>query len=493
MGQKKHTNNIPIPKTPTEKATFIMNILEQIEIQHTQNGIMAYVNISGKKIEMPIDSKKFQSIIASHYFSLCKEVASIGMIKNCIMSFQGSKFIELDMVEQKTRMLKNKSENALYIDKADDNYHYFKITANNWTIEKNGQKFFCRNHFQGEMPTPDVDNANVEKIFEYCRIPISQRRIFIAYVISCFIPTIEHPCLVLEGEKGAGKTTVSRFLKALIDPKKSDKPNANALPKDIQEIVYAYKHNYLLAFDNLESLKRNQSDFLCSVITGIDFTKRKLFTDDDICSIDLCQPVILNGISNVVTRDDLITRSIIITLEKPCNDTEENDNDEEFIEAFMKDRSIILGGIFDILIDALKHYKPNSVPNRPRMSSFYEWGYYICEAWKKGYGNKFCDEYCNLINRQTNEGDWDAPLPHALLCLIESQRDAEWSGTISDLVTELKEICNENDLAGISLFPIPLSKQLKSMQKYIESQGIGITWGKTKNNCTTVSLSLKDE
>lgn len=59
MSKKKHTNTIPIPKTPAEKATFIMNILEQIEIQYTQNGIMAYVDMKGKKVEMPIDSKKF--------------------------------------------------------------------------------------------------------------------------------------------------------------------------------------------------------------------------------------------------------------------------------------------------------------------------------------------------------------------------------------------------------------------------------------------------
>lgn len=493
MSKKKHTNTIPIPKTPAEKATFIMNILEQIEIQYTQNGIMAYVDMKGKKVEMPIDSKKFQSVIASYYFSLCNKVAAIGMIKNCIMSFQGTKLMELEMIEQKTRILRNKTENALYLDKADDDYRYFKITTNGWTIEENGEKYFWRNPFQGEIPIPDKKNANVEKIFEYCRIPVGLRRIFIAYVTSCFISTIEHPCLVLEGEKGAGKTTVSRFLKALIDPKKSDKPNANALPKDIQEIVYAYKHNYLLAFDNLESLKRNQSDFLCSVITGMDYTKRALYTNGDIYSIDLCQPVILNGISNVVTRDDLINRSIIITLEKPSNDIEENDNDEEFIDAFMRDRSIILGGIFNILSDALKNYKPNSVPNRPRMSAFYEWGYYICEAWKKGYGNKFCDEYWNLINKQADEGDWDSPLPHALLYLIESQRNKEWDGTISELLEELKDICNENNLVGISLHSIPLSKQLKTMQKYIENQGICVNWGKTKNNCTMVSLSLKDE
>lgn len=493
MVQKTETSKISIPQTPAEKATFIMKILETIEIQYTQNGIMAYIDTKGKKEEMAIESKKFQSIIASYYFTLCNEVVPVGMIKNCIMSFQGAKLIELDEIEQKTRLLKNKNEKVLYVDKADKHYSYYKITEDGWSVEENGQKLFLRNPNQGEMPTPNRKNADIEKVFEFCRIPSSMKKIFIAYMVSCFIPTIKHPCLVLEGEKGTGKSSVSKFLKAIVDPKKSEEPNANLLPRDIQQITYSYKHNYLLAFDNLEKLNKSQSDFLCSVVTGVDSEKRKLFTDDEICSINLCQPVILNGLQDIVTQDDLINRSIIMTLEKPDNIEELNDNDEEFILSFMESRSIILGGIFDILSKALKMYKPNTIPKRPRMAAFYEWGYYICEAWKEGYGKLFCEEYWNLINKQANIGNWDEPLPHALLFLLDSQSDNCWKGTMSDLAEELRNICEEYDLSGISLFPIPLSKKLKALEKYIHSQGICIKWGKTKDNCSMVTLSLKDE
>ena len=61
-----------------------------------------------------------------------------------------------------------------------------------------------------------------------------------------------------------------------------------------------------------------------------------------------------------------------MTLEKPDEEEEEqNDNDEEFISSFMENRSIILGGIFDILVKALNTFEPNSVSNRPRMSALY--------------------------------------------------------------------------------------------------------------------------
>ena len=492
MTQNKECKII-IPETPSEKANFIMKILKTIEIQYTQNGIRAYIDTKGKKEEMAIDSKKFQSIISSYYFSLCNEVVSMGIIKNCIMSFQGAMLLELEEIKQKTRLWRNKSENAIYIDKADNYYSYFKITPNGWSLEKNGQRFFLRNPNQGEMPIPDRRNADVEKIFKYCRIPSGMKNIFIAYIISCFIPSIKHPCLVLEGEKGLGKSSVSKFIKAIVDPKNSEEPNANLLPRDIQQITYSYKHNYLLAFDNLEKLNRAQSDFLCSIVTGVDSEKRKLFTDDEICCINLCQPVILNGIKNIVTQDDMINRSIIMTLEKPDDVDELNDNEEKYLNEFMEDRSIILGGIFDILVEALRTFKPNSIPKRPRMAAFYEWGYYICEAWKKGYGKKFCEEYWNLIDKQANIENWDDPLPHALIFLLESYNNKEWVGTITNLVEELKDICYEYELTGIPLYPIPLSKKLKAIDKYIKTQGIYIKWGKTKDNCTEITLSFVED
>lgn len=288
--------------------------------------------------------------------------------------------------------------------------------------------------------------------------------------------------------------TVSKFIKALVDPKNTEEPNANFLPKDIQQIAYAYRHNYLLAFDNLVKLNKTQSDFLCTVISGGDYEKRKLFTDGELYSIDLCQPVILNGIKNIVVQDDLINRSIIITLEKPASDNlEVNDNDEEFVESFMRDRSIILGGIFDILVNALKNYKPNSVSKRPRMSAFYEWGYYICEAWQKGYGEKFREEYWDLIRKQENIEYVDEELPHALVFLLNSKKEKRWEGTMSELVEELKEVREDVIFEDIPLYPIPLSKKLKALEKLIKEQNIYIEWGKTKDNCTLVSLSLEGD
>ncbi len=56
------------------------------------------------------------------------------------------------------------------------------------------------------------------RILKYCRVPQEMKKVFIAYLVSLFIGDIEHPCLVLNGSQGSGKTTMNAFIKALIDP-----------------------------------------------------------------------------------------------------------------------------------------------------------------------------------------------------------------------------------------------------------------------------------
>ena len=47
-----------------------------------------------------------------------------------------------------------------------------------------------------------------------------------------------------------------------------------------------------------------------------------------------------------------------------------------------REHTVILGGIFNILKEVLCYYEPNSAPRAGhdiRMSSFFDYGYWICE------------------------------------------------------------------------------------------------------------------
>ncbi len=75
----------------------------------------------------------------------------------------------------------------------------------------------------------------------------------------------------------------------------------------------------------------------------------------------------MNGISGFVTAQDLISRSIILTLE-PFNKPKRDDN--EVSMAFENDKSEIFGALLDLTAKVLKVLPTIKVNNLLRMAEF---------------------------------------------------------------------------------------------------------------------------
>lgn len=177
---------------------------------------------------------------------------------------------------------------------------------------------------------------------------------------------------MLTGEQGSGKFTMSTFIKALVDPIGNNSPSL--FQNNLADLALAFQNNYLIVFDNQRTLSKKQSDMLCAIITRTKDIRRKLFTDNEMMRYDLCQPIILNGIYDIVKEPDMLSRSIVMNILKPTDKDSFAYDKVTLTEEFMNDRAVIWGGIFRILSEVLKNYRPNSIPRQGcdiRMSSFY--------------------------------------------------------------------------------------------------------------------------
>ncbi|HKF95677.1 MAG TPA: hypothetical protein VKB96_14000 [Gammaproteobacteria bacterium] len=125
-------------------------------------------------------------------------------------------------------------------------------------------------------------------------------------------PTGPYPVLILQGEQGTAKSTAAKVLRLLIDP--SAAPLRTA-PRDERDLMIAARNGWIIALDNLSGLSSWLSDALCRIATGGGVSTRELYSDTDEVLIDVQRPIILNGIDDIATRQDLIDRSIIINLE----------------------------------------------------------------------------------------------------------------------------------------------------------------------------------
>lgn len=473
------------------KNKTIMDILEGYQYKNTNKGIFAYVNTANGREEVSISSNTFYSIIADDFRKTTNGTnVSVKTIKECVFNHQGSILRNLKRMETKLRIHREEDGSVIRIDLGNEDYEYIEITSEGWRICSDGGKYFSRNSSQAELPTP-IRGGEIERIFDYCRIPEDKHNLFLAYIVSCFIDII-HPCLVVQGSAGSGKSTLSTFLKMLIDPCKNNAPTI--FPRNETELKDVYNTNYFVAYDNLQRLNAKQSDYLCSIVTGSQVQRRMLYTNSEMCQFDLRQPILLNGISGIVTREDMLDRSIIIDL-LPFG-KEERRSERQIMNDFKNDLPLILGGIMDILVDVVATYEPDSLLACPRLIDFYEYGYYICEAIERGRGDEFCNEFQNTMDFQKKKFCENDSLKEVLICFME-EKDKVWKGTVGKLSDELHLFADEwettDEPSCIPPTPNRLARELHLIDNSLQKDGIYISYSKSANNCSVVEIRLIKE
>ena len=208
----------------TKKTDSVLDFIHtNYEFKNTNNGVFAYVETTDGKTEMELDGKDFRSIIAYDYREATGESIQEKEIRNAVLTLRGKVLKEQPKRNTTLRVNMSKNGKTIRIDMGNSQYGYIKITADGWVLKENeGDKYFTRNKKQSQLPNPKR-GGDFNRIFDYCRIPQDRRAVFTAWTIANFIDII-HPCLVLEGEAGSSKSTVSTMLKRLIDPCLNNNP-----------------------------------------------------------------------------------------------------------------------------------------------------------------------------------------------------------------------------------------------------------------------------
>lgn len=236
--------------------------------------------------------------------------------------------------------------------------------------------------------------------------------------------------MILNGEQGSAKSTTARFLRSLIDPAN---PIARSAPNSEQDLVIAAKHNHVLAFDNISTIKPSMADAFCRIATGGGFGTRKLHTDDDEMLFSATRPCLINGIPDLANRADLADRAIVVTL--PVTPSTERKFEGEFNKAFDATAPRILAGLLDAVSAALGNLATVTLTERPRMADFAKWVVAAKPAlgWAEG---EFLDSYA--ANRQSSDQATVEGNPVALAILKLVQEKIRWSGTMTELKTTLR-------------------------------------------------------
>jgi hypothetical protein len=319
-------------------------------------------------------------------------------------------------------------EGLIYLDLGTSDWSAVEISATGWQITANPPVRFIRPGGFRPLPIP-VKGGNVMELRKFLNVASEADFVLI---VSCLItalrPTGPYPILVVNGEQGSGKSITCRVFRRLVDPNGAELRNDT---RDERDLLLAAKNGRIVALDNLSYVRNDLSDAICRIASKGGFATRALYTNDEEFLLEVCRPVLLNGIPPLVSRADLTDRAIVCTL--PTMDESKRCSEDEFWSEFDAGTPRILGALLDGVSGALRDYR--SIKLHTRMMDFAKWAEAGCRALGAPAGT-FERAYAANRSSATEEALDADPVAVAVVDLIE--KNEHFAGTATELLSALE-------------------------------------------------------
>lgn len=433
-------------------------------------------------VGFPVKSSVFRRWLSGKYWKETSKGFSGETFLQAVNSLEGKAFHEGD-----TKILFNRIarvDNTIFYDLGNDK-QVVKITAEGWEVTGDCPVKFRRFNHQLPQVQP-LQGGKLEDIIKYLNLKSeTDKLLFLTYLVTILVPDIPRVVLINIGDQGGAKSTALRIARSLVDPSISELLSP---PSDITELAQASNHHYCLYLDNLSYLKDEVSDVLCRLATGIGFTKRKLFTNDEDVLFNQKVAVGITGINLVAQRADLLDRCLILSFERIPE--ERRIDEEEFWKRFNDEKPYILGALFTTLSNVLRIIVDFKLSHKPRMADYAK--YAAAGAIALGRtSEEFLSAFSENIGRQNQAAIESSPTAQAIIEFLSLQD--EWSGSSSDLHKELMRIVEKANLqlGGSDGFPKSsnwLWKRIMQIRPNLLSLGISVT--KSESEMSSI-ISLK--
>jgi hypothetical protein len=259
-------------------------------------------------------------------------------------------------------------DGKVYLDLCAADWRVVEVDGVGWRVvpPPPGLKFRRR---KGMLPLPepqaDTSGTVLSEFRALCNVPDDDWPLVVAWLVMAGNPHGEYPILDLLGEFGTGKTNLCRMLRRVWDPNKSE---LRSQPRDERDLVIAANNSWVLALENISTLPTWLSNALCRISTGAAFSTRKLYEDDEEMLFEVERPALINGIEEVISRPDLLSRTIIAAVQ-PLRRTLGR---RGLMERFDAVHPRLLGRLLTAVSCALAaRWHDREADGLPRMADFY--------------------------------------------------------------------------------------------------------------------------
>jgi hypothetical protein len=449
-----------------------------VELFHDEVGTpYARIPINNRYVIMQIGGKQFKQWLGHENYSETHKVVRSDTISSAINVIEGKCCFEGKKYKLHNRVCWH--EDAIWFDLGD--WTAVRIRPEGWEIIENPPILFRRySHQQPHDKSKIKKGGDITKIFKYLNISEEDDKdLFLTTLESFYIPDIPHAVLIPFGEQGSTKSTMFCIIKRLVDPSIIE---LATFPKDNAELMQQLDHHYFIGFDNVSGLSTWESDVMCRAATGMGFSKRVLYSDEDDLILKIKRCIGLNGINIVATKPDLLDRSVSIECQRISEDKRKTEG--QFWNEFEQDKGEIVGAIFDVISKAMK-YKVE-LSKLPRMADFALWGSALSYASGKTPGH-FINAYFKNIEKQDREALENNVVGEMMSCFMDSID--KWEGTASALYNDLYILAENADMVRqFPSSPNALTRKINTLKTTLSKAGIKME-RKVGDKNTTLFLS----
>jgi len=416
------------------QATRLVELALESDLFHSPDGrAHAYVTMGDHRETWLLKSAGFRTRLARRFYQIEGKTPSSQALQNALAVLEGLAQFEGPELPVHTRIAM--LDGRIYLDLADDCWQAVEITSTGWCVVRNPPVKFRRTRGLRRLPMPRR-GGSLEDLRRFINVPDETTwRLLVAWLIGALWPSGPYPILLLHGEQDSAKSTTARILRALIDPSAAP---LRAEPRDLRDLMIAANNGWIMALDNVSHLSPWLSDALCRLSTGGGLSTRELYSDDEEVIFDAQRPVILNGIEEIATREDLLDRSIIL-YPPPIPDDLRRPETTLWAE-FNAVKPRILGALLDMVVAGLRNLSETQLPRLPRMADF---AIRVTAAetalgWPRGTFLMDYEENRAAANDLALESSAVAPV--ILRFAVES---GAWTGTASELLKAIMPLAGE--------------------------------------------------
>ena len=410
---------------PEKPRDILVNLANEATLwsNHDFEGF-ATIQVGDHYENHPIRSRRFRLWLSSRYYNEQKAAAPKQAFNDAVSTLEAKAVHSGAQHEVNLRIAEH--QGTIYVDLADENWRVVRITAKGWKVIDNPPVRFIRTPGMRPLPTPRR-GGSVGDLKQFLNVRTeADFRLVVGWLLAAFRPGKPFPVLVLGGEQGTGKSTISRLLRCLVDPNSAP---IRSVPREERDLVAAARNGWMICLDNLSRLPPWLSDALCRLSTGGGLGGRQLYSDHTEAVFDAYRPCLINAIPDIVGRPDLTDRAVVLKF-SPIP-AENRLPESEFQAAFEVFWPKIFGALLDGVSCALHRVSIIKLDHTPRMADFARWVVSAEEAlgWPAG---AFLADYVEnrAIALQTSiEGE---PVAIAVKDLIHTH--GHWQGTPTELL-----------------------------------------------------------